>query len=834
MADNTLINSSIEIINGDIFQEKADLLVIPCSTANTISDPFRHGLDKLQVQYVDFLRSTTTRLGEVRLQKLPRSDNFYNIAYVTSVDNFSSNIESIEEIGRKLGNLCNENNIKRIATPVLGTGAGGLNPKDSYKFFIEAFNSTVEHFDSLRIVVNDEKIYNTLNAFIEYDSKELYEEKEESSDALINSNSHSRNGYFDSKKSFDFDIPEEKEVEQNKTDKKPLYNLGKILSNDVWAEKDKLGYECYAKVISEMIKEECSQTLPPLTIALLAPWGQGKTTLMRYIERNLKEARLKASNTKTDERKIKSKSTLKKTSIEDVLGWLKELPLPPTKLSYPTIWFNPWKHQNCEQIWAGMAQSIITQIVEYLPEEEQEKFWFRLNLKRIDIAALKSKIFKNIITSFIQNLTVGVIILSFLLFLGILSIGLYLIKPYVGVPFKPITDVITWVLSIVGFSFPSIRSFAESRKKTLEENLKDKFTEIVAEPDYNKKAGYFKEVEDDMARVFDILVSCDKPAVIFIDDLDRCSPDILVEVIEAINLIINGDYRNKCYFVIGMDAKMVAASLDKKYTALSDKFEDEKNRFGDIGYYFLDKFIQLPFIIPVIKEEDRKNLLLDLFTGKKEIIVNTKLTEEQKKSINDLTYNNDSNSVKAKETEKLIKENAQAKIQFLESKVQQTAEDSPELVEQLLKFGSVLGNSPRSIKRFVNMFRFYYSYQELRRLEEKTYASVDVLARWLVLSVRCPQMIRFIQWEVEEKFINSSTPHEKAERFDNLINDFKNKQGLNNNSLESKRNDQWTKYIDELKIPEFNWLKEKDTMEILLMNNSTEDSLTQALACNVW
>ena len=49
--------------------------------------------------------------------------------------------------------------------------------------------------------------------------------------------------------------------------------------------------------------------------------------------------------------------------------------------------------------------------------------------------------------------------------------------------------------------------------------------------------------------------------MIFVDDLDRCSPAKVGEVIEAINLFLAGEYPN-CAFVIGIDAEVVAASME--------------------------------------------------------------------------------------------------------------------------------------------------------------------------------------------------------------------------------------------------------------------------------
>jgi hypothetical protein len=79
-------------------------------------------------------------------------------------------------------------------------------------------------------------------------------------------------------------------------------------------------------------------------------------------------------------------------------------------------------------------------------------------------------------------------------------------------------------------------------------------------PDYGTELGYIHRVEADLRRVLDSVPERHRPIVIFIDDLDRCSPAKVAQVVEAVNLFLGGEFPN-CMFVIGMDAEMVAAAL---------------------------------------------------------------------------------------------------------------------------------------------------------------------------------------------------------------------------------------------------------------------------------
>ena len=72
--------------------------------------------------------------------------------------------------------------------------------------------------------------------------------------------------------------------------------------------------------------------------------------------------------------------------------------------------------------------------------------------------------------------------------------------------------------------------------------LEGKFAQYVRQPTYEGKLGFFHEIETDVQRVFKLLIAEGKPAVVFIDDLDRCSPGTVAQVIEAMNLFLSADF----------------------------------------------------------------------------------------------------------------------------------------------------------------------------------------------------------------------------------------------------------------------------------------------------
>ncbi len=84
--------------------------------------------------------------------------------------------------------------------------------------------------------------------------------------------------------------------------------------------------------------------------------------------------------------------------------------------------------------------------------------------------------------------------------------------------------------------------------------------------------------------------------VIFIDDLDRCLPENAVTVLEAIKLYLD---RANCVFVIGAESSIIEEGIKERYR--------DNPRLS--GKEYLEKIIQLPFIVRRIDAENVLSLL---------------------------------------------------------------------------------------------------------------------------------------------------------------------------------------------------------------------------------
>nr|WP_154985631.1 P-loop NTPase fold protein [Paenibacillus xylanexedens] len=85
-----------------------------------------------------------------------------------------------------------------------------------------------------------------------------------------------------------------------------------------------------------------------------------------------------------------------------------------------------------------------------------------------------------------------------------------------------------------------------------------------------------------------------KRLVIFIDELDRCSPDTILETLEAIRLFL---FAGNSIFIIGADERHISYAVKRKF----EKIEGQQI---DIGKEYLEKIVQYPIRIPRLNSKE--------------------------------------------------------------------------------------------------------------------------------------------------------------------------------------------------------------------------------------
>ncbi|WP_424862734.1 KAP family P-loop NTPase fold protein [Streptomyces sp. MMS24-I29] len=97
--------------------------------------------------------------------------------------------------------------------------------------------------------------------------------------------------------------------------------------------------------------------------------------------------------------------------------------------------------------------------------------------------------------------------------------------------------------------------------------------------------------ESDFAAAVKEFVSTDGRLVVFVDDLDRCTPESAMTVLESLKLFLA---ETRCVFVLALDLDVLAAVATNKF---GDALKGAPSEVVS-GMAYLDKIVQLPFFLP--------------------------------------------------------------------------------------------------------------------------------------------------------------------------------------------------------------------------------------------
>lgn len=170
-----------------------------------------------------------------------------------------------------------------------------------------------------------------------------------------------------------------------------------------------------------------------------------------------------------------------------------------------------------------------------------------------------------------------------------------------------------------------------------------------------------------------------KSVIVYIDDLDRCSSERMIDCIEAIKLFLNVDHTA---FVLGADERMVELAIKEHYPVQDRNKSVIYSPFSD----YLEKLIQIPYRLPKLSFGEQATYIMFLLLKSK--------------------YPNYFDGVLAKYYE--FKDKEPFKVytykQFKQDLNGRNIPDVEQLLEIVPMINRFLNGTPRQLKRFLNTF----------------------------------------------------------------------------------------------------------------------------------
>jgi hypothetical protein len=327
-------------------------------------------------------------------------------------------------------------------------------------------------------------------------------------------------------------------------------------------DPDVLNLNGLAEGVSRFLRNEA--TRPPLSIAVTGPWGTGKSSLMNLLRADLKSLR------------------------------------------FGPVWFNAWHHQSEEHLLASLLQAIRLQAIP--PWWRPEGLLFRVHLLLVRgrkhavglllllaVTGLLLAFDDHEAHNFVDAWTQAREWVSFL------------VDPKAGEPVQGAltsTDVlgIGTTLALLVSLVRGLRAFGLDPGALLASAAGSiKVRDLAAQTSFREKFRVeYAEVTEALG---------DRRLVIFVDDLDRCRPDQVMEVLEAVNfLVTSGD----CFVVLGMDRTRVEPAVALKFKDIATELnrgQDDPDARRQYAVSYLDKLVNIEVPVPQLGADEAARLL---------------------------------------------------------------------------------------------------------------------------------------------------------------------------------------------------------------------------------
>jgi hypothetical protein len=328
---------------------------------------------------------------------------------------------------------------------------------------------------------------------------------------------------------------------------------------------DQLGFKAFADAIAGII--DSPRTATPLVMAINAKWGAGKTTLAEMIKRRL-EAKPAAGGT----------------------------------APHVTCWFNSWMHDDSP----SLATSLAAEVAQ--TANRSRALWRRLlnPLPSTLSTARQRRIRKGLkyaalLVLFILACVAASLKLGFSLS-DVVTLSPEVVRSLAKLPGGAYATALMLVVILLFKSLVGILPVAKS------------VGEFVRDPQSTANTASMPEVRSQLGKLITQATPRKSKFVIFVDDLDRCRPPRSVDVLEAMNQLLD---HPQVIVVMMADMHVVAKCAEIKYKTLEKPVQagDATHsglEFSAYGWNYIQKIIQLQFDLPVYPIDAIRRMLESL------------------------------------------------------------------------------------------------------------------------------------------------------------------------------------------------------------------------------
>ncbi|MGD1960960.1 MAG: P-loop NTPase fold protein [Fulvivirga sp.] len=253
----------------------------------------------------------------------------------------------------------------------------------------------------------------------------------------------------------------------------------------------------------------------------------------------------------------------------------------------------------------------------------------------------------------------------------------------------------------------AVYSFINERNKSEEYQ---KYLGVVStiRKDFEILSDLFDQSKDDGREFRDNFERPLERIVLYIDDLDRCKEDQVIQVLEAVNLLMAFPL---FIVVVGVDPRWVKNALIKEYHM---QFAGVKNKMTTgiepiEASNYLEKIFQVPFHLEEAQDESVKEMIKNLGTSSTIENVTTEVDDKPKKR-SDATPRSETTKPEAVPIKEKVSNILKKVLPKQESELLSLSDREVELLQEM---SGIIGTNPRAIKRFVNVYQIVRAHEGL-------------------------------------------------------------------------------------------------------------------------
>jgi len=340
---------------------------------------------------------------------------------------------------------------------------------------------------------------------------------------------------------------------------------------------DVLGLTVIALGLSRFLRNE--KTLPPLTVAVNGEWGSGKSSLMNLLRCDLQSYGMRP------------------------------------------VWFNAWHHQKEEHLLAALLQTVRLEAVPPLWKIpfRLRLLWYRVHRRWPALVALGTvAIFLMVVDWHLRTSNLRTDL--FLWLIGQLTpSGVKGSEPGSSLPLQ---GGLLALFAAFAALWKGLTAFGANPAALLASVAQgNKMRDLEAQTSFRQK--FAVEFRD-----FTNALGPKRPLVIFIDDLDRCLPENVRDVLEAVNfLVTSGD----CFVVLGIDRVQVQRAIGLSFKEVAEEAgpkrdgtgaanpphnegeakETAREKRAEFAQKYLEKLINLEVRVPIAVDDATKQRLFE-------------------------------------------------------------------------------------------------------------------------------------------------------------------------------------------------------------------------------